>query len=63
MSTDHSHDPRFQLSPMQLKGEIMDFGLGADVDHRKRYVTPAKSLNPLTNGPHVGGGIGPPNRV
>ena len=24
--------------PLQFKGEIMDFDLGMEIDHRKRYV-------------------------
>ena len=26
------------MPPLQFKGEIMDFDLGIEIDHRKRYV-------------------------
>lgn len=26
------------MAPLQFKGEIMDFDLGIEIDHRKRYV-------------------------
>ncbi len=25
------------MAPLQFKGEIMDFDLGMEIDHRKRY--------------------------
>ena len=34
MSSDSSHDSHIQ--PLQFKGEIMDFDIGMEVDHRKR---------------------------
>ena len=31
------------MAPVQFKGEIMDFDLGMEIDHRKRYVCPVRA--------------------
>lgn len=38
MSSDsHSDRVPTSMAPVQFKGEIMDFDLGIEIDHRKRY--------------------------
>ncbi|KAI0344465.1 hypothetical protein BDW22DRAFT_1354506 [Trametopsis cervina] len=42
--SNNSPNTTTHMPPLQFKGEIMDFDLGVEIDHRKRYVHSSSSF-------------------